>query len=163
MSPGNSGNYGVPRPSRYQFTGYEKFLDPDGYPAAAPPWGTLNAIDLNSGKTLWTIPLGEYPALAAQGLPTTGTENYGGPLLTANGLLFIGATVYDRKFRALDSRDGRLLWQTTLPYAGTATPITYAINGRQYVLIAASGEKNRMGPQGSAYVAFALPKMERQR
>ncbi len=143
--------------SRYQFTGYEKFQDPGGYPAVAPPWGTLNAIDLNTGQYLWRIPLGEYPELAAKGIRNTGTENYGGPILTASGLLFIGATIYDHKFRAFDSRDGRLLWEAQLPYAGNATPVTYAIRGRQYVLIAASGGKDYKGPQGSAYVAFALP------
>jgi quinoprotein glucose dehydrogenase len=148
---------GASMPTRYQFTGYEKFQDPDGYPAAVPPWGTLNAIDLNTGKYLWRIPLGEYPELAARGLRNTGTENYGGPILTRSGLLFIGATIFDRKFRAFDARSGKLLWQTQLPYAGNATPVTYAVNGRQFVLIAASDGKDRKGPQGSAYVAFALP------
>ena len=143
-------------PTRYQFTGYEKFQDPQGYPAVAPPWGTLNAIDLNSGKTLWRIPLGEYPELAAKGTRNTGSENYGGPMLTKSGLLFIGATIFDRKFRAFDAHKGTLLWETQLPYAGNATPISYAIRGRQYVLIASSGGKDRGGPQGSAYVAFAL-------
>lgn len=141
----------------YQFTGYEKFRDPDGYPAVVPPWGTLNAVDLNTGDYLWKVPLGEYPALAATGMGDTGSENYGGPLLTASRLLFIGATVYDRKFRAFDSRSGRLLWETELPYAGNATPITYAVDGRQYVVVAASGARDPNGPQGSAYVAFALP------
>lgn len=146
------------KPQPYQTTGYERFLDPDGYPAAEPPWGTLNAVDLNSGEILWKMPLGEYPALAAAGMPATGTENYGGPLLTASRLLFIGATIYDRKFRAFDAANGRLLWQTTLPYAGNATPITYSVDGRQYVVIAASGQRNPKGLQGSAYVAFALPR-----
>ncbi len=145
------------KPTKYQFTGYEKFQDPEGYPAVVPPWGTLNAIDLNSGKTLWAIPFGEYPALVAKGLRNTGSENYGGPMLTASGLLFIGATIHDRKFRAFDSRNGKMLWETVLPYAGNATPISYAIRGRQYVLIATSGGKDRTGPQGSAYIAFALP------
>jgi quinoprotein glucose dehydrogenase len=142
---------------RYVFTGYRKFLDPDGYPAVAPPWGTLNAIDLNTGDYLWKIPLGQYPELAARGMADTGSENYGGPIVTAGGLLFIGATIYDRKFRAFDSRTGRLLWQTVLPYSGVATPITYAVAGRQYVVIATSGGRDPKGPQGSAYVAFALP------
>lgn len=144
--------------TRYQFTGYEKFTDSDGYPAVSPPWGTLNAIDLDTGRYLWKIPLGEYPELAARGLRNTGTENYGGPMLTASGLLFIGATIYDRKFRAFDSRSGALLWEAVLPYAGNATPVTYAVGKQQYVLIAASGGKDRKGPQGSAYIAFALPK-----
>ena len=144
-------------PSRYQFTGYEKFRDSGGYPAVVPPWGTFSAIDLNSGQYLWKIPLGEYPELAAKGVPTTGSENYGGPLLTKSGLLFIGATFFDRKFRAFDSLNGNLLWEALLPYAGTATPITYSAMGRQYVLIATSGSRNPKGPQGSAYVAYALP------
>ena len=105
---------------RYRFTGYRKFLDPDGYPAIAPPWGTMSAIDLNSGDYLWRIPLGEYPELAARGMKNTGTENYGGPIVTAGGLVFIGATVFDRKIRAFDSRDGKLLWQHDLPLAGVA-------------------------------------------
>ena len=138
----------------YRFTGYRKFLDPDGYPAVAPPWGTLNAIDLNSGTYLWRIPLGEYPALADK---STGSENYGGPILTAGGVLFIGATLYDKKFRAFDPRDGKLLWEAALPYAGNATPITYAAGGRQYVLIQADNARDKNAPQGAAYVAFALP------
>jgi quinoprotein glucose dehydrogenase len=140
----------------YVFTGYHKFLDPDGYPAIAPPWGTLSAIDLKTGKCLWKIPLGEYPELAAQGMKNTGSEMYGGPIVTAGGVLFIGATIYDHKFRALDTRDGKLLWETQLPYSGNATPATYMVDGRQYVVIAASGERDPKGPAGGAYVAFAL-------
>ncbi|HXC09854.1 MAG TPA: PQQ-binding-like beta-propeller repeat protein [Steroidobacteraceae bacterium] len=141
---------------KYQFTGYNKFLDPDGYPATAPPWGTLNAIDLNTGKYLWKIPLGEYPELAARGMKNTGSENYGGPILTASGLLFIGATIYDRKLRAFDSKTGELLWETELPFSGTATPATYMIDGKQYVVICTSSARDRNALQGSAYVAFAL-------
>ncbi|MCP5144520.1 MAG: PQQ-binding-like beta-propeller repeat protein [Gammaproteobacteria bacterium] len=146
------------QPPQYQFTGYRKFVDPDGYPAVTPPWGTLNAIDMNTGDYLWKIPLGEYPALVAQGQPDTGSENYGGPILTAGGVLFIGATVYDRQLRAFDPNTGALLWQADLPYAGTATPLTYMAQGRQYVVIATSGQRDPAGPQGSAYVAFALTK-----
>jgi quinoprotein glucose dehydrogenase len=142
---------------RYHFTGYRKFLDPDGYPAIVPPWGTLNAIDLNTGKYLWKIPLGEYPELVAKGMKGTGSENYGGPIVTAGGIVIIGATIYDRKIRAFDSRTGKLLWEAELPYAGNATPATYMIDGKQYVVIAASGVRNPSGPQGAAYVAFALP------
>jgi quinoprotein glucose dehydrogenase len=144
-------------PPEYVFTGYRKFLDPDGYPAVAPPWGTLNAIDLKTGKLLWKIPLGEYPELAAKGMKNTGSELYGGPIVTAGGVVFIGATIYDRKFHAFDTRTGRLLWETQLPYSGNATPATYMVNGRQYVVIAASGERDPKGPAGGAYVAFALP------
>ena len=142
----------------YTFTGYRKFLDPDGYPAIAPPWGTLNAIDLKTGKYLWKIPLGEYPELAAKGMKNTGSEMYGGPIVTAGGVLFIGATVYDRKFRAFDTRNGNLLWETVLPFAGIATPSTYMVDGRQYVVIAASGGRDPKGPVGGQYVAFALPR-----
>lgn len=141
----------------YRFTGYKKFLDPDGYPAVKPPWGTLNALDLNTGQYLWKIPLGEYPALVAQGLRNTGSENYGGPIVTAGGLVIIGATIYDRKLRAFESATGKLLWQGDLPFAGNATPVTYMVDGKQYVLIATSGARDKSGPQGAAYVAFALP------
>lgn len=140
----------------YHFTGYRRFLDPEGYPAIAPPWGTLNAIDLNTGKYVWKINLGEYPELAAKGLKNTGSENYGGPIVTAGGLLFIGATNYDKKFRAFDKATGDLLWETTLPFAGNATPAAYAVNGRQFVVIAAGGGKDPKSPSGGVYVAFSL-------
>ena len=142
---------------KYHLTGYNRFLDPDGYPAVAPPWGTLNAINLNTGEYLWKIPFGEYPELAAAGLHDTGTENYGGPIVTGGGLLFIGATNYDKKFHAYDSSNGKLLWETTLPFAGNATPATYAVNGRQFVVIAAGGGKDLKSKSGGIYVAFALP------
>jgi quinoprotein glucose dehydrogenase len=143
---------------RYRFSGYTRFLDPDGYPAVAPPWGTLNAINLNTGEYAWKIPFGEYPELEAKGMKNTGTENYGGPIVTAGGLLFIGATNYDKKFRAFDKSTGELLWETTLPFAGNATPITYEIDGHQYVAIAAGGGKDLRSKSGGVYVAFALPR-----
>jgi len=143
---------------KYRFTGYRRFLDPDGYPAIAPPWGTLNAINLNTGEYLWKINLGEFPELAAKGMKNTGSENYGGPIVTAGGILFIGATNFDKKFRAFDKSSGELLWETTLPFAGNATPITYEVNGRQFVVIAAGGGKDPKSPSGGVYVAFALPK-----
>jgi quinoprotein glucose dehydrogenase len=144
-------------PAKYRFSGYGKFLDQDGYPAVVPPWGTLNAINLETGEYAWKIPFGEYPALAAQGMKNTGTENYGGPVVTAGGLVFIGATNFDKKFHAYDKATGKLLWETTLPFAGNATPATYEINGRQYVVIAAGGGKDLKSPSGGMYVAFALP------
>ena len=142
---------------KYRLTGYRRFLDPDGYPAIAPPWGTLNAIDLNTGEYKWKINFGEYPELAPKGMKNTGSENYGGPIVTAGGLVLIGATNYDKKFHAFDKSTGELLWETTLPYAGNATPITYSVNGRQYVVIAAGGGKDPRSPSGGMYVAFALP------
>jgi quinoprotein glucose dehydrogenase len=143
---------------KYRFTGYKKFLDPDGYPAIAPPWGTLNAINLNTGEYVWKIPLGSYPELAAKGMTDTGSENYGGPIVTAGGLLFIGATNYDKKFRAFDKSTGEQLWETTLPFSGNATPATYEISGRQYVVIAAGGGKDPKSASGGVYIAFSLPK-----
>ena len=143
---------------KYRFSGYRKFLDPDGYPAIAPPWGTLNAIDLNTGKYAWKISLGEYPELAAKGMTNTGSENYGGPVVTAGGLLFIAATNYDKQMRAFDKATGKLLWQTTLPFSGNATPATYEVDGRQFVVIAAGGGKDPRSPSGGVYVAFALPR-----
>ena len=145
-------------PDKYIFTGYRRFLDPDGYPAIAPPWGTLNAIDLRTGKFLWKNILGEFPELIHRGIKNTGSENYGGPIVTAGGVLFIASTIADRKLRAFDTRDGKLLWETELPFAGVATPATYSIDGRQYIVIAASGGRDPRSPVGGAYVAFALPK-----
>jgi quinoprotein glucose dehydrogenase len=140
---------------KYSHTGYNRFLDPDGYPAVKPPWGTLNAIDLNAGTIAWSVPFGELPELKAKGIPQTGTENYGGPALTAGGLLFIGATK-DEKFRAFDSDTGKVLWETSLPAGAYATPAVYSVHGRQFVVVAAGGGK--MGTKsGGSYVAFALP------
>ena len=136
------------------------FSDPDGYPAVVPPWGTLSAIDMNTGKYLWKIPLGYYPELAAKGMGDTGTLNYGGPMVTAGGIIFIGATAFDRKFRAFDSQTGKLLWESELPLPGLATPATYMVNGKQYVLIATGGEGGGgqfRGATGGIYVAYSLP------
>lgn len=139
----------------YTMTGYNRWLDTNGYPAIKPPWGTLNAIDLNTGEYKWRVPLGERPELTARGVPITGTENYGGPVVTAGGLVFIAAS-RDEQFRAFDRKTGRELWKVALPAAGYATPATYSVNGRQYVVIACGGGK--IGTKsGDAYVAFALP------
>jgi glucose dehydrogenase len=157
---GNSAETSVERSIfdlKYRFTGYKKFLDPDGYPAVAPPWGTLNAINLNTGEFVWKVPLGEYPELAVKGMKDTGSENYGGPIVTAGGLVFIGATNFDRKFRAFDKDTGKLLWETVMPSSGNGTPATYEVNGRQYVVIAAAGGKAPAGGTAAVYVAFALP------
>jgi glucose dehydrogenase len=143
---------------QFTLTGYRRFVDPDGYPATATPWGTLNALDLKTGNYLWQIPLGQYPELVAAGMPDTGSENYGGPIVTAGGLVFIAATNFDHKIRAFDKTTGKLLWEATLPFAGNATPATYEVNGRQFVVIAAGGSSmNPRGPTGGVYVAFALP------
>ncbi|PYT24182.1 MAG: pyrrolo-quinoline quinone [Acidobacteria bacterium] len=142
---------------KYTSDGYNKFLDPDGYPAVEPPWGTLNAINLDTGEIAWKIPFGEYPELVAKGIRDTGSENYGGPVVTAGGLVFIGATDRDSKFHAFDKATGKLLWQTTLPAAGNATPAVYEADGREFVVIAAGGGKSG-APSGGKYVAFALPK-----
>lgn len=141
--------------SPYGHTGYNRWTDPDGYPAVKPPWGTLSAIDLNRGEIAWQVPLGELPELTARGVPPTGTENYGGPIVTAGGVVFIAATK-DEKIRAFDARSGRKLWEAPLPAGGYATPSTYAVGGRQFVVIACGGGK--LGTRsGDAYVAFALP------
>jgi quinoprotein glucose dehydrogenase len=143
---------------RFRFTGYKRFLDPDGYPSIAPPWGTLTAIDLNTGEHAWQVPLGEYPELAAQGMATTGTESYGGPIVTAGGLVFIGATSYDKKVRAFDKASGALLWEATLPFSAVGTPATYEVDGRQFLVVPSGGGKaRRPEPSGGVYVAFALP------
>jgi quinoprotein glucose dehydrogenase len=144
-----------PLSSPYGYTGFNRFFDQEGYPAVKPPWGTLNAIDLNTGEYLWTTTLGEYEELTAKGIPATGTENYGGPVVTAGGLIFIAAT-NDEKFRAFDKTTGAVLWETKLPAGGYATPSTYEVNGKQYVVIACGGGK--MGTKsGDAYMAFTLP------
>jgi quinoprotein glucose dehydrogenase len=147
---------------KYTSDGYNKFLDPDGYPAVEPPWGTLNAINLDTGEIAWKIPFGEFPELVAKGIRNTGSENYGGPVVTAGGLLFIGATDHDRKFHAYDKATGKLLWETTLPAGGNATPATYEVAGRQFVVIAAGGGKSGR-PSGGSYVAFAIPEPAQRR
>ncbi len=138
----------------YTHTGYNRFTDQEGFPAVKPPWGTLSAIDLNKGKIVWQVPLGEFHELTARGIPKTGTENYGGPAVTAGGLVFIAASK-DEYFRAFDKKTGEELWKYKLPAGGYATPSVYQLNGHQYVVIACGGGK--MGtPSGKSYVAFAL-------
>jgi quinoprotein glucose dehydrogenase len=140
----------------YKTIGFRRFLDPEDYPATATPWGTLSAIDMNTGKYLWKIPFGEYPELVAKGMANTGSDNYGGPIVTGGGLVFIGATVFDQKFHAYDSHTGALLWETTLPFSGLATPATYMVDGRQYIVIAAAGGQTSKKPSRGMYIAFAL-------
>ncbi|MEY4308596.1 MAG: hypothetical protein RL422_799 [Bacteroidota bacterium] len=150
VASSNTANYESP----YQMTGYNKFLDSKGLPALSPPWGTLNAIDLNTGKYLWKIPFGDEPALAQKGITGTGAENYGGPIVTASGLLIIGAAK-DGKLRIYASKSGKLLRTITLPAAAFATPSTYAVNGKQYIVIACGGTKLGTS-KGNKYVAFSL-------
>lgn len=142
---------------KYRNEGYILFRDPQDYPPTTPPWGTLNAIDLNKGEIKWRIPFGEYPELTAKGMKDTGSDNYGGPVVTASGLLFIGATSFDKKFHAYDKLTGKLLWETTLPAAGNATPSIYEIDGQEYIVIVCGGGKNGAASGGSI-VAFSLPR-----
>jgi quinoprotein glucose dehydrogenase len=146
------------RPNRPSYTqnGYPKLLDLENYPGNKPPWGTLNCIDLNSGKLRWKVPLGEYPELTAMGLPKTGTENFGGAIVTGGGLVFCSGT-RDKQIRAFDSDTGDELWSHALPLHGTAPPATYSVHGRQFVVIAATGGGKLGGPSGDSWVAFALP------
>lgn len=139
----------------YIMTGYNRFVDKEGYPGIKPPWGTLNAVDLNSGKLLWKVPLGEYSELIKRGFGITGSRNYGGPVVTKSGLIFIAATP-DEKIRAFNKENGNLVWEAKLPAAGFASPATYMVNGKQFVVIACGGGKLGV-KSGDSYVAFALP------
>jgi len=140
----------------YTHKGYVQLLDHEGYPAIKPPWGLLNAVDLNTGEFAWRVPLGEFPELKARGLPQTGTESFGGTIVTAGGLVFIGGTK-DERFHAFDKETGKLLWEHPLPAGGYATPSTYMVGGRQFVVIAAGGAGKLGTKAGDAFVAFALP------
>lgn len=146
----------LPATAPYAFAGFTKFKDSQGYPAVKPPWGTLNAIDLNKGEILWRVPLGEFAELSAQGIPKTGMENNGGPIVSAGGLIFIGATYFDNRFRAFDKDTGEELWSHQLTFAAKATPCTYEVNGKQYIVIATAGEGKTTKERGGRYVAFAL-------
>lgn len=138
---------------RYVPKVWKKLTDQNGYPGIKPPWGTLNAIDLNTGQYLWKVPLGEYPELTKKGIPITGTESYGGPIVTASGLIFIAGTK-DEKIRAFDKKTGKVVWEYQLPAGGFATPITYEVDKKQYVVIAAGGGRGQK--PGGYYIAFAL-------
>jgi quinoprotein glucose dehydrogenase len=140
----------------YGHTGYNRFLDHEGYPAIKPPWGVLTAINLNTGDFAWQVPLGEIAELTARGVPRTGTETFGGAIVTAGGLLFIAGTK-DEKFHAFDKQTGRLIWEYSLPAGGYATPSTYQVKGRQYVVIAAGGAGKLRTKAGDAFVVFSLP------
>ncbi|NBV86968.1 MAG: pyrrolo-quinoline quinone, partial [Verrucomicrobia bacterium] len=143
----------------WTFGGFVKLTDPNGYPACKPPWGTLNCINLNTGKTAWSVPLGEYPELTAKGVPITGQENFGGATVTGAGLVFVSGT-RDRRIRAFDAESGRELWSHEMPQYGTAPISTYEVGGRQFLVVPATGGGKLGGPTGNAWIAFALPKRE---
>jgi len=140
----------------YTYNGYPKLLDNEGFPGCKPPWGTLNCIDLNSGILRWQVPLGEHEVLTERGIPITGTENFGGSMTTAGGLVFAAGT-RDLKIRAFDSATGEERWSHQLPFGGYAPPASYRADGKQYILIPSTGGGKLGGEQGDAYVAFALP------
>jgi quinoprotein glucose dehydrogenase len=141
---------------RYVLNGYRLFTDQEGFPASRPPWGTLNAVDLSTMQVKWKVPLGSYPELKERGIADTGTQNFGGCVATAGGLVFIGGSA-DEMFRAFDADTGEVLWEYKLSAGGYAMPAVYQVDGKQYVVIAAGGG-NRLGtPTGDAFYAFALP------
>ncbi len=144
---------GFPYIPDYTIKVWQRFTDQNGYNAIKPPWGTLNAIDLNTGDYLWTVPLGEFPELTAKGIPITGTETYGGPVVTGSGLIFIAST-RDERIRAFDKKTGKVVWEYQLPAGGFATPISYEVDGKQYIAIAAGGARGAKA--GGWYVAFVL-------
>ena len=151
---------GASRPREFVRTAYTKLKDNEGYPGSKPPWGTLQAIDLNSGRTRWKVPVGHFEALLARGLPTTGTPNFGGPMITATGLVFVSGTK-DKLIRAFDTGTGEELWAHALPHIGSASPMTYVHAGQQYILIPATGGGtlaiyDRSVTTGGSFVAFAL-------
>ena len=153
----------VPNSSGYPYpvkgTGYGRFWDPKGYPAITPPWGSLTAIDLNTGEFAWQTTLGEFDELTNKGIAPTGAPNLGGSMVTAGGLVFIAST-QDEKFRAFDKETGKILWETKLPAGGYASPSTYMVDGKQYVVIAAGGGGKMMTKSGDYYLAFlALNKL----
>ena len=150
----NKGQKPSPDKSPYQHTGYNRWYDRNGYPVSTPPWGTLTAIDLNTGNLKWQVPLGSYESLEKRGIPMTGTDNYGGPLVTKTGLIFIAAS-RDEKIRAFDKSDGKVLWQADLPAAGYASASTYTVKGKQYIVIACGGGKLNT-KSGDKYVAYCL-------
>jgi quinoprotein glucose dehydrogenase len=139
----------------YTITGYNKFLSKEGYPALAPPWGELNAVDLATGEYMWKKTLGNDPEFSKGSKTPTGTENYGAPVVTAGGLLFIAAAK-DGKLRAFNKANGELLWETSLPAPGFATPAVYELDGKEYIVIACGGGKMKT-KSGDSYIAFALP------
>jgi quinoprotein glucose dehydrogenase len=135
-----------------------RFWDSNQYPCQKPPWGTLTAIDLNTGSLRWRSTLGVIDALLERGIPPTGTSNLGGSTVTAGGLVFIAAT-NDSRFRAFDKESGKELWVTRLPASGHATPMTFQgkNTGKQFVVIAAGGGNKYNTTFSDSLVAYALP------
>jgi quinoprotein glucose dehydrogenase len=161
VSAVNHGPAGAESRRRYVIDGYRYLRDPYGAPAITPPWGTLQAIDLNKGEILWKVPLGEYPELAAKGIRNTGTTNFGGPLSTAGGVIFIAATA-DEKIRAFETHTGKVLWEYQLPAGGYTIPSTYMIDGKQYLVVTAGGGGKNATKSGDAVIAFAMPEETKQ-
>jgi quinoprotein glucose dehydrogenase len=141
----------------YIMTGHHDWRDPEGFPVNKRPWGQLHAVDLNAGQVKWSVPLGTYPKLEARGEPPTGTFNIGGPVVTKGGLVFIGAAM-DERLHAYDKATGELLWEFQMEFGGYATPSTYEIDGRQYIVIAAGGGGKPGTKKGNMYYSFALPR-----
>jgi quinoprotein glucose dehydrogenase len=142
--------------THYKIKGYTQLKDQFGYPGIKPPWGTLNAVDLNTGEYVWRRTLGQYPELISKGIPETGTQLFGGGVVTAGGLIFIAAS-RDEKFRAIDKKTGKTLWEFQLPVGGYATPATYEVDGKQYIVVAAGGGGLQATRTGDYYFAFSLP------
>ena len=149
-------NFTLSNHSPFVSTGHIEIKDHEGFPANTPPWGTLSSIDLNEGQIRWQIPLGTYPELEARGFSPTGTFNMGGPIITKGGLIFIGASM-DERFHAYDKKTGALLWEFQLDAGGYATPATYEVDGRQFVIIAAGGGGKPGTKPGDKFYCFALP------
>jgi quinoprotein glucose dehydrogenase len=160
-APASSPVAGSSTQLNYTFNGFQRLVDDRGYPGSTPPWGTLNAIDLNSGRIAWRVPLGEHEELTRERIPKTGTYNFGGATVTAGGLVFCAGTM-DEKIRAFDKSDGVELWSYKLPFGGYAPPTTYEVRGRQYVVIAATGGGKLGTTRGDTYVAFSLPSRAKQ-
>ena len=138
----------------YGFNGYSFYLDPAGDPAIAPPFGTMTAINLNTGNIVWQVPLGEDPKFKKMGIPNSGMFNRGGGIATASGLIFIGATG-DDMFRAFDQKTGKVVWEYQLPGMATSIPSTYSVGNKQYVVVSVNGKQENNFKGG--YIAFAIP------
>jgi glucose dehydrogenase len=157
QSDNDDGNYGPQRGTPYAMI--RRFIQsPSDLPCGAPPWGTLTAVDLGSGTIRWQIPLGSMKDFGgAHGSVPTGSLSLGGPITTQSGLVFIAGTP-DSRIRAFDVETGHELWHAELPAPGNATPMTYAIKGKQFVVIASGGHQGISEEKlGDAVVAFALP------